>query len=208
MSPISPRGPIRPICRTAHEPYRIHETYRTHEKPVRLPPHFIIPHSKLPTPTSPLRNHSSFDSGDFSPNFLFTMNAAIDPVISSHIEALCAAIAADAEVQAARQQAESFLADEQGVALYRDVMTLGRTLEQRHRSGAELEPEEVNRFQSLQDQADAHEGIQNFVAAQDLLQDVANKVNGFVAKTLEKGRVPSHDEVFGSGGCGSGCGCH
>lgn len=136
------------------------------------------------------------------------MNAAIAPVIASHIEALCAAIAADPEVQSARQEAESFLADEEAVSLYRDVMTLGRSLEQRHRSGAELEPSEVSRFQSLQDQADSHETIQKFVAAQDLLQDVANKVNGFVTKTLEKGRVPTHDEVFGQAGCGEGCGCH
>ncbi|MES2735431.1 MAG: YlbF family regulator [Verrucomicrobiota bacterium] len=136
------------------------------------------------------------------------MNAAIDPVIASHIEALCAAIAADPEVQAARNQAESFLADEGAVSLYRDVMTLGRSLEQRHRSGAEMEPSEVSRFQSLQDQADASEVIQSFMAAQDLLQDVANKVNGFVTKTLEKGRVPTHDEVFGQAGCGEGCGCH
>ncbi|MES2505786.1 MAG: YlbF family regulator [Verrucomicrobiota bacterium] len=136
------------------------------------------------------------------------MNAAIDPVIASHIEALCAAIAADPEVQAARNQAESFLADEGAVSLYRDVMTLGRSLEQRHRSGAEMEPSEVSRFQALQDQADASEVIQSFMAAQDLLQDVANKVNGFVTKTLEKGRVPTHDEVFGQAGCGEGCGCH
>lgn len=136
------------------------------------------------------------------------MNAAIDPVIASKIEALCEAIAADPEVQAARNSAETFLADEQAVALYRDVMTLGRTLEQRHRSGAELEPTEVSRFEDLQKQADDHQGIQSFMAAQDLLQDVANKVNGFVTKTLEKGRVPTHDEVFGQGGCGSGCGCH
>ncbi len=136
------------------------------------------------------------------------MNAALDPVISSKIEALCEAIAADPEVQAARNSAETFLADEQAVALYRDVMTLGRSLEQRHRSGAELEASEVSRFEDLQKQADDHEGIQSFMAAQDLLQDVANKVNGFVTKTLEKGRVPTHDEVFGQGGCGSGCGCH
>lgn len=136
------------------------------------------------------------------------MNAAIDPVIASHIEALCAAIAADPEVQSARNDAESFLADEQAVALYRDVMTLGRSLEQRHRSGAEMEPDEVTRFQSLQEQADGNDTIQSFMAAQDLLQDVANKVNGFVTKTLEKGRVPTHDEVFGQAGCGTGCGCH
>ncbi|MBB5039959.1 YlbF family regulator [Prosthecobacter dejongeii] len=136
------------------------------------------------------------------------MNAAIDPIIASHIEALCAAIAADPEVQAARNQAETFLADEGAVSLYRDVMTLGRSLEQRHRSGAEMEPAEVSRFQALQDQADGNEVIQSFMAAQDLLQDVANKVNGFVTKTLEKGRVPTHDEVFGQAGCGEGCGCH
>ncbi|TDU68076.1 cell fate (sporulation/competence/biofilm development) regulator YlbF (YheA/YmcA/DUF963 family) [Prosthecobacter fusiformis] len=136
------------------------------------------------------------------------MNAAIAPVIASHIEALCAAIAADPEVQSARSDAESFLADENAVSLYRDVMTLGRSLEQRHRSGAEMEPDEVTRFQSLQEQADGNETIQSFMAAQDLLQDVANKVNGFVTKTLEKGRVPTHDEVFGQAGCGEGCGCH
>ncbi len=136
------------------------------------------------------------------------MNAAIAPAIASQLEALCAAIAADAEVKAARDQAETFLADEQATALYRDVMNLGRSLEQRHRSGQKLDPAEVSKFQDLQDQADAHEGIQSFVAAQDLLQEIANQVNGFVTKTLEKGRVPSAEEVFGQGGCGEGCGCH
>jgi cell fate (sporulation/competence/biofilm development) regulator YlbF (YheA/YmcA/DUF963 family) len=87
-------------------------------------------------------------------------------------------------------------------------MTLGRTLEQRHRGGQKLDTNEVNRFQDLQDQADAHEGIQAFVAAQDVLQQVANHVNGFVTKTLEKGSVPTAEEVFGAGGCGEGCGCH
>lgn len=136
------------------------------------------------------------------------MTVALAPAIASKIEALCAAIAADAEVQSARDRAETFLADEQAVALYRDVMTLGRTLEQRHRSGQKLEAEEISRFQELQDKADAHEGIQAFVAAQDVLQEVATQVNGYVAKTLEKGSVPTHDEVFGQKGCGEGCGCH
>lgn len=136
------------------------------------------------------------------------MNAMLAPAITSHIEALCAAIASDPDVKAARDQAESFLADEDAVTLYRDVMTMGRSLEQRHRGGQKLDAEEVSRFQDLQDKADAHEGIQAFVAAQDVLQEVANHVNGFVTKTLEKGRVPSAEEVFGSGGCGEGCGCH
>jgi len=136
------------------------------------------------------------------------MTAALAPAIASHIEALCAAIVADSSIQAARQQAETFLADEQAVALYRDVMTIGRTLEQRHRGGQKLDPTEISNFQDLQDKADAHEGIQAFVAAQDVLQEVATQVNGYIAKTLEKGSVPTHDDVFGQKGCGEGCGCH
>ena len=137
------------------------------------------------------------------------MTAAFAPAIASQIEALCAAIAADPAVKGARDQAEVFLADEQAVALYRDVMTMGRSLEQRHRSGQGLDAAEVSKFQELQDKADAHDGIQAFVSAQDVLQEVANRVNGFVTKTLEKGRVPSEEEVFPQGGgCGEGCGCH
>lgn len=137
------------------------------------------------------------------------MSPAIAPAITAQIESLCAVIAADPEVQSAREAAEAFLADDQAVALYREVMNLGRSLEQRHRSGVELEAEDLSRFQNLQDQADQHDGIQSFMAAQDALQAVANTVNGFIAKTLEKGSVPALDEVMGGGCCGGGgCGCH
>lgn len=137
------------------------------------------------------------------------MSPALAPAITAQIESLCAVIAADPEVQSAREAAEAFLADDQAVALYREVMNLGRSLEQRHRSGVELEAEDLSRFQNLQDQADQHEGIQSFMAAQDALQAVANTVNGFIAKTLEKGSVPALDEVMGGGCCGGGgCGCH
>ncbi len=135
-------------------------------------------------------------------------STALSASIDEQIELLCQTIAADPEIQSARQQAETFLADEAAVSLYRDVMNMGRNLEQRHRSGQEISNEEVEKFEALQEKADAHDGIRAFNQAQDKLQEIANKVNGFVTKTLEKGRVPSHDEVFGGGSCGSGCGCH
>jgi len=140
------------------------------------------------------------------------MSTLLAPALSAQIEALCATIAADPDIQSARNAAETFLADEQAVSLYRDVMTLGRSLEQRHRSGAELEPAEVSRFQDLQDQADKNEGIQNFMAAQDTLQSVASTLNTYISKTLEKGRVPAAEEIASSGCCGGGggggCGCN
>lgn len=140
------------------------------------------------------------------------MSTLLAPALSAQIEALCATIAADPDIRSARNAAETFLADEQSVSLYREVMTLGRSLEQRHRSGAELEPAEVSRFQSLQDQADKNEGIQNFMAAQDTLQSVASTLNTYISKTLEKGRVPAAEEIASSGCCGGGggggCGCN
>ena len=60
------------------------------------------------------------------------------------------------------------------------------------------------------DQAEANPLVKHFNDAQETLQGIANMVNGFVTKTLEKGRVPTQEEVFGasSGSCGTGCGCH
>jgi cell fate (sporulation/competence/biofilm development) regulator YlbF (YheA/YmcA/DUF963 family) len=136
------------------------------------------------------------------------MTNPIPETIENQIQALCASIAAAPEVQAAREQAESFLADEAAVGLYRDLMNLGGQLQQLHQSGAEIDDDQIQRFEELRTQSNNHAGIQAFHQAQDVLQAVANAVNQFVTKTLEKGAVPSREEVFAGGSCGAGCGCH
>lgn len=136
------------------------------------------------------------------------MNALALPAIEAKLNDLCAAIAANAEVIAAREKAEAFLSDEAAVDLYREVVTLGRSLEQRDRNGVMIPDADVQTFEVLQMRVDAHEGIRAFQEAQEVLQGIGNLVNGFVTKTLEKGKVPTAEEVFGSGGCGEGCGCH
>ena len=136
------------------------------------------------------------------------MNALVFPAIEAKLSDLCVAISTNPEVLSARDRAEAFLADENAVGLYREVILMGRSLEQREREGAEITPIEVRSYEELQGKADAHDGIRAFSEAQSVLQGVANLVNGFVSKTLEKGRVPSHEEVFGGSGCGEGCGCH
>lgn len=123
---------------------------------------------------------------------------------------LCAAIAADSEVASARLQAEAFLADESSVALYRRLMQTQQELHHKQHSGETISDAEINAFSLLRDQAEANPLVQSFNEAQETLQGIANLVNGFVTKTLEKGRVPTQEEVFGNqgGSCGSGCGCH
>jgi cell fate (sporulation/competence/biofilm development) regulator YlbF (YheA/YmcA/DUF963 family) len=133
--------------------------------------------------------------------------ATLPTSIEESLETLCAAIVADEEVRTAREQAEAFLADEAAVGLYREMMTLGNRLHDLHHSGGEVDDAEVEKFEGLRSRVDGHKGIQAFQEAQQVLQGVANLVNGFVTKTLERGRVPTAEEVNG-GGCGSGCGCH
>ncbi|MFN0125927.1 MAG: YlbF family regulator [Verrucomicrobiales bacterium] len=124
---------------------------------------------------------------------------------------LCEAIVADEEVAAARLHAEAFLADTDAVALYRRLMQSQNELHHKQHSGEKISDPEIHAFSQLRDQAEANPLIQNFNEAQETLQGIANLVNGFVTKTLEKGRIPTEEEVIGSsssGGCGSGCGCH
>ena len=128
--------------------------------------------------------------------------------IEEKIQELCAAIVADDEVQEARAQAEAFLADEDAVGIYRQVARAGRELEQKQQRGIELGDDEIEAFNVLQEKAEAHPAIQSFQTAQQTLQDVAELIQAYVSKTLEKGRVPTEEEVFPKGGCGEGCGCH
>jgi cell fate (sporulation/competence/biofilm development) regulator YlbF (YheA/YmcA/DUF963 family) len=130
--------------------------------------------------------------------------------IEDKLHDLCTAIASDGEVLAAREQAEAFLADQTAVALYRQLAQSEQALHQKQHGGAKISESEIAAFTSLRTKADANDLVRSFSEAQETLQGIANLVNGFVSKTLEKGRVPTQEEVFGNqgGGCGSGCGCH
>lgn len=141
------------------------------------------------------------------------MTASDVSTIDSRIQDLCQAIVADTAVQHAREQAEAFLADEASVNLYRELMNMGNGLDRRHRAGEEITDEEVAAYEELQVQADGNVGIRAFNQAQQVMQEIANKVNAYVLKTLEKGRIPAAEEISSGGGCcggggGGGCGCN
>jgi len=138
------------------------------------------------------------------------MTTLTPSTLDEKLHDLCAVIAADEEVVTARQHAEAFLADEAAVGLYRRLMQTQHDLSHRQQAGETISNADINAFSLLRDQAQANPLIQEFNDAQETLQGVANLVNGFVTKTLETGRVPTQEEVFGAqnGGCGSGCGCH
>ncbi len=127
--------------------------------------------------------------------------------IEEKLQALCQAIVADSEIKAARDQAEAFLADEDAVGLFRELMTKSNEMRERQHHGEDIDDEEVSQLMELKAAADGHAGIRSFHQAQDVLQGMVEMVNGFVTKTLENGDVPTRDQVMQKG-CGTGCGCH
>jgi cell fate (sporulation/competence/biofilm development) regulator YlbF (YheA/YmcA/DUF963 family) len=129
------------------------------------------------------------------------------PLIQSKIIELCEVVVADGSVQNARRQAETFLADESAVALYREMATLGRSLHQKQHHGEDPTGDEISRFNGLQDRCESNPLITAFLSAQEVLSGVAEAVNSFVGKSLESGRVPAPEEMAQKG-CGEGCGCH
>lgn len=130
------------------------------------------------------------------------------PLIQSKIIELCEVLVADGDVKSARVQAETFLADESAVSLYREMASLGRSLHQKQHHGEEPSGDEISRFNALQDRCESNAVISGFLDAQQILSGVAEAVNTFVGKSLESGRVPSPEEMVKKGGCGEGCGCH
>ena len=113
------------------------------------------------------------------------------PHLQSKIIELCEALVADGDVKNARQQAETFLADESAMSLYREMATLGRALHQKQHHGEEPEADEITRFNGLQDRCEANPVITAFLNAQEVLSGVAEAVNAFVGKS----RVERHRRV-------------
>ena len=134
------------------------------------------------------------------------MVTAPSSTLEEKIHDLCEAIATDPKVRSARATAEAFFADETAVSTYRDLMRRGQALEEKGESGRLTEADR-KALEKVQETMESDDGIRGFSEAQHTLQDVANTVNAFVTKTLEKGRVPTEEEALG-GSCGHGCGCH
>jgi hypothetical protein len=79
-------------------------------------------------------------------------------VIESKLLDLCNAIAADSSISAARNQAETFLADTEAVGLYRDLMTKSREMQHRQHHGEDVDDNELQELVELKAIADKHDG--------------------------------------------------
>ena len=83
----------------------------------------------------------------------------------------------------------------------------GSLLEQKQQIGAEIKPEEFEEFEKLRQEFMGNKVATDFLAAQEEVQDIQNRIHQYLAKTFELGRTPAQEDFdFCSDGFGD-CGC-
>ena len=122
------------------------------------------------------------------------------------LQSLCSAVTARPDFERIKQGLDRFLSDEPLKFQFQQVNDLGRHLQARANQGDSISNSEIQEFESLRSELTSNIVVQEFLHAQDQLQQRQQTVGKFIEKTFELGRAPQLDEVD-TGCCGGGCGC-
>lgn len=120
---------------------------------------------------------------------------------------LCQAIVEQPEFRSLKESIDAFMGDEGAKFQYQQVNQVGQLLQMKQREGAELQPEEIARFETMRQELLANPTAMRFLDAQDKMQQIHQAVGKALDKTFELGRRPAFEDLQ-DGSCGSGCGCH
>ena len=102
---------------------------------------------------------------------------------------------------------DAFISDEKLKYEYSTLNERGALLQQKQQAGAEITEEEITTFEQLRNDFLGNEVATNFLAAQEEVQQVQDRIHQVIAKTFEVGRVPTQEDFdFCSDGFGD-CGC-
>jgi cell fate (sporulation/competence/biofilm development) regulator YlbF (YheA/YmcA/DUF963 family) len=130
----------------------------------------------------------------------------VDTLLSP-IQSLCSAVTERADFDRLKKGLDQFLSDEQLKFQFQQVNDMGRHLQARANQGDSISNSEIQEFESLRSELTSNVVVQEFLHAQDQLQQLQQTIGKFIEKTFELGRCPQLDEVD-TGCCGGGCGCN
>jgi len=102
---------------------------------------------------------------------------------------------------------DAFISDEKLKYEYSTLNERGALLQQKQQAGAEITEEEITAFEQLRTDFLGNKVADDFLAAQQEVQQVQDRIHQVIAKTFEVGRVPAQEDFdFCSDGFGD-CGC-
>ena len=102
---------------------------------------------------------------------------------------------------------DAFISDEKLKYEYSTLNERSALLQQKQQAGAEITEEEITAFEQLRTDFLDNKVADDFLAAQEEVQQVQDRIHQVIAKTFEVGRVPAQEDFdFCSDGFGD-CGC-
>ena len=102
---------------------------------------------------------------------------------------------------------DAFISDEKLKYEYSTLNERGALLQQKQQAGAEITEEEITAFEQLRNDFLENQVATDFLAAQEEVQQVQDRIHQVIAKPFEVGRVPAQEDFdFCSDGFGD-CGC-
>ena len=102
---------------------------------------------------------------------------------------------------------DAFISNEKLKYEYSTLNERGALLQQKQQAGAEITEEEITAFEQLRNDFLENQVATDFLAAQEEVQQVQDRIHQVIAKTFEVGRVPAQEDFdFCSDGFGD-CGC-
>lgn len=127
--------------------------------------------------------------------------------IKQGTDQLCASIVNQDGFKELYAKIDAFIADEKLKYEYSTLNERGALLQQKQQAGVEITEEEITAFENLREDFFANETATKFLAAQEEVQQIQERIHQVIAKTFEVGRVPSQEDFdFCSDGFGD-CGC-
>jgi cell fate (sporulation/competence/biofilm development) regulator YlbF (YheA/YmcA/DUF963 family) len=127
-----------------------------------------------------------------------------DSVVLSKTRELCQTILEQPDVRSIRQRIDAFMADESSRGQYEGVVAKGQALQDKQQQSMPLSSEEINDFEEQRDALLRNPVAKGFLEAQEELHEMKHSIQQYVNRTLELGRVPTHDDL---NSCGHGCSC-
>ena len=127
-------------------------------------------------------------------------------VVTRKTKELCQAILDQPEFQTIRRRIDTFMADENVKALYRELSEKGALLQHKQQTGMPMDGQEITDFEQKRESFLSNPVAQGFLDAQQAMHGVQESVTQYVSKTFELGRLPTKED-FEDGSCGHGCGC-
>lgn len=134
-----------------------------------------------------------------------TTTLPLNSAILEKTRELCTLILGSPEYKGNLAKIEAFFKDEAAQDSYRAFSQLGQEMHTKQHAG-ELTQDDISNYDKKQEELRGNALTNDFMNAEEGLNNIAREISQHVGKSLELGRLPDPEDFESSGGCCGGSG--